>query len=70
MEHSPLKRYRENAHLSIQELARLAHVDETNIIRAETGKAVPGEKADAIAAALSNVLHVQLTPGELEIRTE
>ncbi len=70
MEHSQMKHYRERAHLTVAQLAELAHVDETNINRAETGKAVPKVKAEAIATALSNTLRQPLTPKDLDIQVE
>ena len=61
-----LTQYREQAMLSIPELARRANIDAQSVRNAEEGKRIQPRIARAIARALSEVLGQTIQPGEIE----
>ena len=64
-----MKQYREQAHLSITQLARLARIDDTTVRRAERGEGIQESDANSIVEVLSKKVGQELSLSDLGITT-
>ena len=69
MPETAMKQYREQAHLSITQLARLARIDDTTVRRAERGEGIQEGDAEAIVEVLSKKVGQELSLSDLGITT-